>query len=126
MGNCLAPNKKRSQVHEFQEEHDSKVNSDKTMKTEETGDVPTTNNGGTDVGTKVKIVLTKEELDWLMYELKVKNSGGEGGSTKKLEDALAEIERNRALKSASVNSCWQPSLESISECPEDVGSGRCY
>ncbi|CAI0441669.1 unnamed protein product [Linum tenue] len=119
MGNCLAPNKKRSQVHEFQEEHDSKVNSDKTMKTEETetGDVPT-NSDGTDVGTKVKIVLTKEELDWLMYELKVKN--------KKLEDALAEIERNRAMKSASVNSCWQPSLESISECPEDVGSGRYY
>ncbi|CAN0908830.1 hypothetical protein LINGRAHAP2_LOCUS25485 [Linum grandiflorum] len=39
-----------------------------------------------------------------MYELKVKHN--------KLEDALAEIQRNRALKSSN---CWQPSLESISE-----------
>ncbi|CAL1352855.1 unnamed protein product [Linum trigynum] len=51
------------------------------------------NNGGIDVGTKVKIVLTKKEVDWLMYELKVKYNSG-GGSTKKLENALAEIEGN--------------------------------
>ncbi|CAI0408693.1 unnamed protein product [Linum tenue] len=54
-----------------------------------------------------------------MYELRVK-------SNKKLEDALAEIERNRALKSVSVYQCWQPSLESIIESPEEVGSGRYY
>ncbi|CAN0908827.1 hypothetical protein LINGRAHAP2_LOCUS25485 [Linum grandiflorum] len=84
MGNCLQPSKISSQVHD-EPQHNQLENID-------------------DEGTKVKIVLTKEELEWLMYELKVKHN--------KLEDALAEIQRNRALKSSN---CWQPSLESISE-----------
>ncbi|CAN0908828.1 hypothetical protein LINGRAHAP2_LOCUS25485 [Linum grandiflorum] len=33
-------------------------------------------------------------------------------ASKSSNDALAEIQRNRALKSSN---CWQPSLESISE-----------
>ncbi|CAN0908826.1 hypothetical protein LINGRAHAP2_LOCUS25485 [Linum grandiflorum] len=90
MGNCLQPSKISSQVHdEPQHNQQQKSSVDHNID---------------DEGTKVKIVLTKEELEWLMYELKVKHN--------KLEDALAEIQRNRALKSSN---CWQPSLESISE-----------
>lgn len=55
---------------------------------------------------KVKIVLTKEELEWLMLQLKV-NEG------KNLEDVLLEIQREREKIKA-----WKPSLESILEIPE--------
>lgn len=57
-------------------------------------------------GLKIKILLTKEELEWLIFELKEK-----GG--KKLEDVLVEIERGRGR-----NEGWKPSLESIMESPE--------
>ncbi|CAI0408692.1 unnamed protein product [Linum tenue] len=124
MGNCLAPSKKRCQVHQVEEQHDlPAVNrkSDNTTNPEKSGEFliskGETDDGGGG-GVKVKVVLTKDELEWLMYELRVKSN--------KLEDALAEIERNRALKSVSVYQCWQPSLESIIESPEEVGSGRYY
>ncbi|KAK9274707.1 hypothetical protein L1049_021958 [Liquidambar formosana] len=39
-------------------------------------------------GIRVKVFLTKEELEWLMFKLRDK--GGKG-----LEDILAEIERGR-------------------------------
>ncbi|OAY59662.1 uncharacterized protein LOC110628963 [Manihot esculenta] len=55
---------------------------------------------------KVKIVLTKEELEWLMLQLKV-NEG------KNLEDVLLEIQREREKIKA-----WKPCLESILEIPE--------
>ncbi|CAN0908829.1 hypothetical protein LINGRAHAP2_LOCUS25485 [Linum grandiflorum] len=100
MGNCLKSSKSNSQVHdeEEQQQHDQFSNfHPKQQKSSVDHNID-------DEGTKVKIVLTKEELEWLMYELKVKHN--------KLEDALAEIQRNRALKSSN---CWQPSLESISE-----------
>lgn len=66
-------------------------------------------NGG---GIRIKIVLTKEELEWLMLELK-------GGNGKKLEDVLGEIENGRGKTVG-----WKPSLESIVESPEVVEMDR--
>ncbi|KAF6173032.1 hypothetical protein GIB67_006408 [Kingdonia uniflora] len=53
-------------------------------------------------GLRVKIVLTKGELECLMLKLK------DGG--KRLEDILEEIKKGRSKK-------WTPSLESIMEWP---------
>jgi hypothetical protein len=58
-------------------------------------------------------VLTKEELEWLLFQLKV--NGG-----KKLEDVLGEIERGRSMKVKT----WKPSLESIMESPEGLENER--
>ncbi|XP_042505665.1 uncharacterized protein LOC122082270 [Macadamia integrifolia] len=57
-------------------------------------------------GLRVKIVLTKEELEWLMFQLKDKGR-------KCLEDLLEELEKGRGRTEA-----WKPSLESIMESPE--------
>ncbi|KAL9439591.1 hypothetical protein AB3S75_025117 [Citrus x aurantiifolia] len=58
---------------------------------------------------KVKIVLTKQELQWLMLQLK--DNEGKG-----LEALLGVIgrERNNNIKAGA----WKPSLECIMECPE--------
>ncbi|CAN0908823.1 hypothetical protein LINGRAHAP2_LOCUS25485 [Linum grandiflorum] len=110
MGNCLQPSKISSQVHDEPQHNQLEVISNDVQEKPSSGETKegtkksSVDHNIDDEGTKVKIVLTKEELEWLMYELKVKHN--------KLEDALAEIQRNRALKSSN---CWQPSLESISE-----------
>ncbi|KAK1430639.1 hypothetical protein QVD17_13530 [Tagetes erecta] len=57
---------------------------------------------------RVKLVLTKDELEWLL--LQMKNSNLEG---KRLEDVLGEIEKSRVNGKK-----WKPSLESIIETPE--------
>ncbi|GAA0172414.1 hypothetical protein Leryth_008413 [Lithospermum erythrorhizon] len=57
---------------------------------------------------RVKIVLTKVELEWLMLQLKENKGRG-------LEEVLEEIERGRGERSVVG---WKPSLESIIECPE--------
>ncbi|XVF12966.1 hypothetical protein REPUB_Repub08aG0166100 [Reevesia pubescens] len=56
---------------------------------------------------KVKIVLTKEELE--LFLVKLKNNSNRGKST--LEDLLTEMEKERSGKLDS----WRPSLESIME-----------
>ncbi|XP_044485111.1 uncharacterized protein LOC123210692 [Mangifera indica] len=63
-------------------------------------------------GLEVKIVRTKEELQWLMIHLK-SNVG------KRLEDVLAEIGRGRGKVEA-----WKPYLESIMEGPETLEIDR--
>lgn len=64
---------------------------------------------------RIKVVLTKEELQWLMEQ--IKERGGKG-----LEELLEEIERGRRkVLNCSIdvnNASWRPSLESIMECPE--------
>ncbi|CAM8881917.1 unnamed protein product [Rhodiola kirilowii] len=63
---------------------------------------------------RLKIVLTKEELQWLMMQL---NSDKE----KRLENMLEEIQRGRkkvVCEGGSGNNGWKPSLESIIETPE--------
>lgn len=56
---------------------------------------------------RIKIVLRKEEVEWLMFELQ-KTQG------KKLEDVLQEIQRSRDQSAVP----WKPSLDSIVETPE--------
>ncbi|XP_019447158.1 PREDICTED: uncharacterized protein LOC109350370 [Lupinus angustifolius] len=109
MGNCMETCTLRQQddAVEIQKQH---------QHDEETG---RTNgfvkiNGDDDKGKKknvlrVKVVLTKEELKWLMLQL---NNDKEG---MKLEQALEEIEKSRDRK---VHEGWKPSLESILEAPE--------
>ncbi|KAI3727727.1 hypothetical protein L6452_16345 [Arctium lappa] len=58
---------------------------------------------------RVKLVLTKDELQWLLGQLK-KDEG------RKLEEVLGEIEKSR-LRGESVAK-WKPCLESIMESPE--------
>ncbi|XP_022733466.1 uncharacterized protein LOC111287290 [Durio zibethinus] len=60
---------------------------------------------------KVKIVLTKEELELFLMKLK-NNSGGNS-----LGDLLAEMEKDRSGKVDS----WRPSLESIMEDADAEG-----
>ncbi|KAF3333272.1 hypothetical protein FCM35_KLT00963 [Carex littledalei] len=60
-------------------------------------------------GVKVKVLLTRGELEWLMAQLK----NGE----KKLEEVLAEMGRERERGKGRCDG-WKPALESIVECPE--------
>lgn len=60
-------------------------------------------------GVKVKVLLTRGELEWLMAQLK----NGE----KKLEEVLAEMGREREKEKGRCDG-WKPSLESIVEYPE--------
>jgi len=59
-------------------------------------------------GVSMKVILTKEELKWLIFELNKK-----GGM--KVEQVLEEIEKGRQKVEG-----WKPSLESILEAPEMV------
>ncbi|KAL4348670.1 hypothetical protein GQ457_17G021750 [Hibiscus cannabinus] len=65
---------------------------------------------------KVKIVLTKEELH--LFLLKLNNNGGNGGGYR-LEQLLAEMEKQRSVKAGC---CWRPSLDSIMEEDDDITS----
>ncbi|XP_062227628.1 uncharacterized protein LOC133925900 [Phragmites australis] len=69
-------------------------------------------------GLKLKIVLTRGELEWLMAHLK----SGE----QRLEDVLHHM---RAIKGAGATRCadkdgggWRPRLESILECLETAAT----
>ncbi|KAL8196282.1 hypothetical protein R6Q57_025282 [Mikania cordata] len=59
---------------------------------------------------RVKLVLTKDELEWLLLQMKNKSK------RKRLEEVLGEIEKSR-MSGKSVAG-WKPSLESIMEAPE--------
>ncbi|CAN4077576.1 unnamed protein product [Withania somnifera] len=56
---------------------------------------------------RLKVVLTKEELEWLLLQLEFRQG-------KNLEQVLEEIGRNRG----KICFTWKPSLESIIESPE--------
>lgn len=98
MGNCMETCRER---HEEGEEDER--NEEEEIK-------------GSGYGVRVKIMLTKEELEWMMFQLKEK-----GG--KSLEDVLRDIERARSSSSSPAAVAWKvegwkPSLESIMESPE--------
>uniref|UniRef100_A0A1J3DVB9 Uncharacterized protein n=1 Tax=Noccaea caerulescens TaxID=107243 RepID=A0A1J3DVB9_NOCCA len=63
-------------------------------------------------GMKVKIVLTRQELD--MFLLQMNRSHGENLMMSK--DVMVELEKRIIRTSSSM--AWEPSLESIVECPE--------
>ncbi|WOL00769.1 hypothetical protein Cni_G09482 [Canna indica] len=88
MGNCM----ERSAPSLLQEEDTN------TAEEEKTGD------GGVGGSCKVKILLTRKELQWLVLQLKEKGE-------QRLEDVLLEMEERGKIKG------WKPALESIVESP---------
>nr|GMC97989.1 uncharacterized protein LOC109147798 [Ipomoea batatas]GME20429.1 uncharacterized protein LOC109147798 [Ipomoea batatas] len=67
---------------------------------------------GLEKSMRVKIVLTKEELEWLLFQLQIRGSG-------ELQAFLGDLEmRSREKGCLGGSSGWKPSLESITECPE--------
>ena len=68
-------------------------------------------------GLKVKVVLTRAELEWLMAQLKT----GE----RRLEDVLHQMGSARADKHQQPppRDGWRPRLESILECHEGFADG---
>ncbi|CAB4280154.1 unnamed protein product [Prunus armeniaca] len=102
MGNCVETCTERQQGEDQmqQQKHEQEERQNEIRFVKES-------NLSKDGNIRVKIVLTKEELEWLMLQLK--DRGG-----KSLEDVLEEIQRSRA----KVEEGWKPSLESIMECPE--------
>ncbi|CAN6585890.1 unnamed protein product [Malus baccata var. baccata] len=113
MGNCVETCKQKQeqedgqmqqQQQQHEQEDDERENKDRFVKEQ---------NLGKDGNIRVKIVLSKEELEWLMLQLK--DSGG-----KNLEDVLQEIQKSRAKAIEG----WKPSLESIMECPEVIEMDR--
>ncbi|RCV21824.1 hypothetical protein SEVIR_4G136800v4 [Setaria viridis] len=68
-------------------------------------------------GLKVKIVLTRAELEWLMAQLKT--------GDQRLEDVLHHMHAAKGAAAADKQlqgGGWRPRLESILECPEALVS----
>ena len=123
MGNCLAS----KQQHEMRrrrgervvpEEREQEVVTrsigdvllQEQEEEDEEGEVPA---AATAAGVKVKVVLTRAELEWLMAQLK---SGDQ-----RLEDVLRQMGTARAddgSKPPMRADGWRPRLERILECPE--------
>ena len=63
---------------------------------------------------KVKVVLTKDELGWLVARLKA--------GDRRLEEVLHEVARKREDQASAGGGGdgWRPSLESIVECPAET------
>ncbi|CAN6578916.1 unnamed protein product [Malus baccata var. baccata] len=109
MGNCVETcTQKQEQEHIQMQQHEQE-----DYERENEGRFVKENILGKDGNIRVKIVLTKEELGWLMLQLK--DSGG-----RNLEDVLQEIQKSRAKAIEG----WKPSLESIMECPEVIEMDR--
>ncbi|KAK8479016.1 hypothetical protein V6N13_073541 [Hibiscus sabdariffa] len=83
---------------------------------EEIGEAAEKESQGKKGSIKVKIVLTKEELH--LFLLKLNNNGGNGGGYR-LEQLLAELEKERSVKAGC---CWRPSLDSIMEEDDAITS----
>ncbi|PSS11309.1 Deoxyhypusine synthase [Actinidia chinensis var. chinensis] len=100
MGNCLETCIESQEVEREQEKQEEREEKEDGFVKES--------------GVRIKIVLTKEELEWLMFEIKEKRG-------KRLEDVLEEIEKERRKERVVV---WKPALESIMESPEVVEMDR--
>ena len=61
---------------------------------------------------KVKVVLTKDELGWLVARLKA--------GDRRLEEVLHEVARKREGRAGGGGDGWRPCLESIVECPAET------
>ncbi|KAA8520950.1 hypothetical protein F0562_011623 [Nyssa sinensis] len=103
MGNCMETCQQSPEVERYQEQEQEQHEEEEKAR----GSGEESGFGFGTSGVRIKIVLTKEELGWLMLQLE--NKGG-----KRLEDVLGEIEKGRSRKVAG----WKPSLESIMESPE--------
>lgn len=106
MGNCIETNQREEEDH----------NDDRAV------NVAAKENGilNTEGSVRIKIVLTREELQWLMLQLRGHKEG-----ERRLEEALEKIERARSEKLGQVEkggrTIWKPSLDCIMEVPEVYG-----
>ncbi|KAL8090576.1 hypothetical protein AgCh_039866 [Apium graveolens] len=108
MGNCMET------FTVYQEKDETKKGQQQEAEVDEkASDFVKESSGGFKDVTKVriKVVLSKEELEWLVFELE--NHKNE----RSLEDILEEIESSRESYRGKIVS-WKPSLESIKESPE--------
>ncbi|XP_040989232.1 uncharacterized protein LOC121236827 [Juglans microcarpa x Juglans regia] len=103
MGNCMKTCTQRLQAEEMQQQQQEEYERERAS-----GFVQESNFGKGAI--RVKIVLTKEELEWFILQLNDKE-----GKKLAMEDVFIEIERGR---SGSRVEGWKPSLESIMESPE--------
>ncbi|KAK1610488.1 hypothetical protein QYE76_034161 [Lolium multiflorum] len=120
MGNCLNaaskqqdPRRRRGE-RVVPEERDQESIADVLLQEQEEDEqVPATQSTA---GMKVKVVLTRAELEWLMAQLK---SGDQ-----RLEDVLRQVSTARTGAAADDSKPtpradgWRPRLERILECPE--------
>lgn len=71
-------------------------------------------------GMKVKIVLTRHELDMFLLQM----NRNQDGNLMMSKDVMVELEKRiirtspSSLSSSPSSMAWEPSLESIVECPE--------
>lgn len=110
MGNCIETNRRED------DDHGGDIDRAANVATEDGGIF--TKEGAM----RIKIVLTREELQWLMLQLS-SNKEGE----RRLKEALEEIERARSEKlgqdergGGGTTTVWKPSLDSIMEVPEVI------
>ncbi|KAI4372639.1 hypothetical protein MLD38_010843 [Melastoma candidum] len=92
-------------------------------------------------GIQIKVVLTKEELEWLLLQLRATDAAATTTANtpmaarlgsqsvlgnNKLEEFLMVIERARRERIGKSNAevSWKPSLGSITEAPESLEMDR--
>jgi hypothetical protein len=120
MGNCLNaaskqqdPRRRRGERVVPEERDQDSIADVLLQEQEEDEEVPATQSAA---GMKVKVVLTRAELEWLMAQLK---SGDQ-----RLEDVLRQVSTARTGATADDSKPttradgWRPRLERILECPE--------
>ncbi|OVA11314.1 hypothetical protein BVC80_9007g9 [Macleaya cordata] len=121
MGNCMEVCLKRQyedeKINQRKHEDDDEKTHEEDEKQKPSGFAVNDEDGFEKSGFRVKIVLSKEELEWLLLQLGDHNKGG-----KRLKDILGEIEKGREKvqeeEENKVVEVWKPSLESIMESPE--------
>ncbi|CAN6163869.1 unnamed protein product [Urochloa humidicola] len=132
MGNCLNPASKRrhggllpeeeeslsemrriSQLLRDEEEDAVEYHHDEAAEAEEVEPPP----AAAAEGLKVKVVLTRAELEWLMAQLKT--------GDRRIQDVLHHMQAAKANAAATAAAAsptdkagWRPRLESILECQE--------
>ncbi|CAN6169834.1 unnamed protein product [Urochloa humidicola] len=131
MGNCLNPASKRrhggllpeeeeslsemrriSQLLRDEEEDAVEYHHDEAAEAEEVEPPP----AAAAEGLKVKVVLTRAELEWLMAQLKT--------GDRRIQDVLHHMQAAKANAAAAAAASptdkggWRPRLESILECQE--------
>ena len=97
MGNCMERSAPRKRGEEMEPEK---------------GDGGVADQAG---GCKVKILLTRKELEWLVLRLREKRE-------QRLEDVLVEMGRELEKERGKATG-WKPTLESIVEIPETLDEG---
>ncbi|EOA35908.1 hypothetical protein CARUB_v10021166mg [Capsella rubella] len=112
MGNCMERWMQREEEEEEKGKIEVKERAKESFKLD--GDDKEGDNGGM----KVKIVLTRHELDMFLLQM----NRSHDGNLMVTRDVMVELEKrvSRASSFSPLSSpmAWEPSLESIVECPE--------